>query len=385
LKNIFDNIYNNFSDNIDEDRFGVRDKVKNYEESINSYLSYSKERISKSRVIIDKVNIFSFLYNKLENEDSKNLLIHVLTYLILGDKKVKLPLNTKDYWNEREKIKKMLVKDDYIQTNFQGWKLFYTDLKELGYPIKLYIVALGIHNIYGVKQYEYRDNTTVIKADKGDYVIDGGACWGDSTLYFANEVGKTGRIYSFEFVPENLEVLNTNIDLNDGLKSNINIIKKALWHRSEEMLNFSYHGPGTSVDNQSEGLDVIKVESIKIDDFVETNNVPKIDFIKFDIEGSELNALKGAVRTIKKYKPKLAVSIYHKLKDFYDIPEFISSLKLNYKFYLGHSTTYSEETVLFCKVERMNLFRKAIDIILPKGSRRRKIIADVYHKIFNMK
>ncbi len=385
LKNILDNIYNYFPDNIDEDRFGSRNKTRNEFQDINSYISYSKDRLRKSSSLLDKVNLFSFLFEKLENEQSKELLIDVLTYLILGYDKVKLPLNTNDYWDKREKIKAMMVSDDYLQTNFLDWKLYYCELKELGYPIKLYNVALGIHNIYVVKQYEYIENSVVIKADKGDYVIDGGACWGDSTLYFANEIGKTGRVYSFEFVPENLEVLNKNIDLNEELKSNINVVKNALWSSSGEILKFSYNGPGTSVDNQTENQDSVEVKSIKIDDFVESNNIPKIDFIKFDIEGAELNALKGATKTIKKYKPKLAISIYHKLEDFYDIPELISLLKLNYKFYLGHSTTYGEETVLFCKADSKNLMSNVIDLILPKGSRRRKFIADIYHKIFDKK
>ena len=69
-----------------------------------------------------------------------------------------------------------------------------------------------------------------------------------------------------------------------------------------------------------------------------------------DIEGAELNALIGAKEVINKFKPKLAISIYHDIYDFFKIPEFIESLKLNYKFYLDHFTPFRYETVLFAKV-----------------------------------
>ena len=49
---------------------------------------------------------------------------------------------------------------------------------------------------------------------------------------------------------------------------------------------------------------------------------------------------------LKKYKPKLAISIYHSLDDFVDIPLFLNSLNLGYKFYIKHGTIHHEETVL---------------------------------------
>ncbi len=70
-----------------------------------------------------------------------------------------------------------------------------------------------------------------------------------------------------------------------------------------------------------------------------------------DIEGAEPLALKGAVETIKRFKPKLAIAIYHSMDDFIKIPIWIIELNLGYKLYLGHYTIHSEETIIFAKVE----------------------------------
>lgn len=66
-----------------------------------------------------------------------------------------------------------------------------------------------------------------------------------------------------------------------------------------------------------------------------------------DIEGFEMKALNGAINTIKKYKPTLAICIYHKYTDFIDIPEFILNLNLGYKLYVRHHSNNFTETVLY--------------------------------------
>jgi hypothetical protein len=87
--------------------------------------------------------------------------------------------------------------------------------------------------------------------------------------------------------------------------------------------------------------------TLTIDDLAEQRNLQKVDFIKMDIEGTELQALRGAVQTVQRYKPKLAISVYHRLADFYEIPEYLDSLSLGYRFFLRHYTIHAEETVLF--------------------------------------
>lgn len=67
-----------------------------------------------------------------------------------------------------------------------------------------------------------------------------------------------------------------------------------------------------------------------------------------DIEGAEINALKGAEKTIKGYKPKLAICVYHKKEDIWEIPKLILSYVPEYKLYLRHYSPFKDETVLYC-------------------------------------
>ena len=66
-----------------------------------------------------------------------------------------------------------------------------------------------------------------------------------------------------------------------------------------------------------------------------------------DIEGAELNALKGAEETIRAFRPKLAISAYDKDNDLFDLADYLNSLAIGYRFYLDHFTIFHEETILF--------------------------------------
>ena len=73
-----------------------------------------------------------------------------------------------------------------------------------------------------------------------------------------------------------------------------------------------------------------------------------IRFIKADVEGYEMDMLRGAERIIREHKPCLAISLYHKLTDYYEIPLYIKSLVPEYKMKVRHHSTDFPETVLYC-------------------------------------
>lgn len=74
----------------------------------------------------------------------------------------------------------------------------------------------------------------------------------------------------------------------------------------------------------------------------------KVTYIKMDIEGMEMDALKGGSEIIRRYKPKLAISVYHKMEDIIEIPYYINSLELGYELYLRHYWDCNgTDTILF--------------------------------------
>jgi FkbM family methyltransferase len=308
------------------------------------------QELESLRRIEPHLEALSSLYALLADEYSRSTLVRVLAYRLLGYRRVKLPLNTSQYWSQRGSIRALIKSDETLSVTFPSLVLNHLDLHQLGYPIELYFAPMGVMATFILKQYEYGKRKPAIKAEAGDYVIDGGGGWGDTALYFAERVGKGGKVFTFEFVPENLAILQRNRDLNPQLSSTIELVRKALWECTGAKVAFSPHGPGTSLmrDCGNNGhQNTQEVTTTSIDDFVRERNLPRVDFLKMDIEGAELGALKGAEKTLRSFKPKLAISLYHQDEDFVSIPAYLDRLGIGYTFYLDHFTTYGEETILF--------------------------------------
>jgi predicted transposase YdaD len=65
-----------------------------------------------------------------------------------------------------------------------------------------------------------------------------------------------------------------------------------------------------------------------------------------DIEGAEMEAIKGGADTILSRSPKLALSVYHKTRDLYEIPLLVHQLNPSYRLYLRHFGNYFDDTLL---------------------------------------
>ena len=100
--------------------------------------------------------------------------------------------------------------------------------------------------------------------------------------------------------------------------------------------------PSSTLDGDS-----LQTPTITLDEFVRERKLPRVDFLKMDIEGAELQALKGAAETIRTFRPKLAISLYHREADLVTIPDYLNGMGAGYGFRLDHFTVYGEETVLF--------------------------------------
>jgi len=81
--------------------------------------------------------------------------------------------------------------------------------------------------------------------------------------------------------------------------------------------------------------------------YLDNLSIPNPTFIKMDIEGEEVRALLGAKSTIARHHPKLAISVYHNVGDFYRIPRIILKIQDKYDVYIRHYTESIYETVMF--------------------------------------
>lgn len=285
-------------------------------------------------------------YNMFDDTYSKDIFLMVALYRISGSPILRFPIYYSKHYLQIDKIEDMIIDNtDEIVIWNDKMVLKKYDLSKIGYDLKLWYSPLGILTNFDIEQYRYLD---FVKVEKGDNVLDCGACYGDTALYFASKT-KDGSVYSFEFMPENLDLFEKNMQLNPKYKSQIHLCQKAVSDVSDEEVSFCINGPGTRCTKDNLEGDA-KVKTITIDDFVLQNNIEKIDFIKMDIEGFEELALKGAINTIRKFKPKLAICAYHKKDDLIVLPQLIKSILPEYKLYIDHFTVNRTETVIFAKV-----------------------------------
>lgn len=206
-------------------------------------------------------------------------------------------------------------------------------------------VVLALHK--EGRLYRYKKGDVCIEVSKGDTLIDAGIGWGDTTIYLAQlaDAPSGGHSYAFDILEQGIAALGEQLQLNPAVK-NITPILGALSDKDGEKVNISPPSPGASIVYEDTGSHAL---TITIDQFVKSNDIKKIDFIKMDIEGAEVPALKGAVNVIKLFKPKLAISAYHKWDDLLEIPMLINNMRSDYNYYLDCTTGFGGEAVLYCK------------------------------------
>lgn len=169
--------------------------------------------------------------------------------------------------------------------------------------------------------------------------VDCGALDGKTSMYMYEWYhGNVDRMWIFEPDRQSLQKCRKNLEELQNV--HYDIIDKAVYS-SKTRLFFDDTGNGMAGINP-DGKTV--VDTISLDEAIGDNNP---GFIKMDIEGAELEALKGARGLIQKYKPKLAVCVYHRPEDIETIPKLLLEYNADYKFYFRHYSMTMNETVLY--------------------------------------
>ena len=179
----------------------------------------------------------------------------------------------------------------------------------------------------------------VVKFSDEEVFVDCGGYTGDTIEAFLKAVdNKFKHIYSFEPDERNFKILTKYVE---GLeqKDKIKAIKAGVYYKSSV---FYLQGEEMAIACTNEATDR-KVEVCAIDDVVKFAPT----YIKMDIETFETYALLGAMESIVKYKPKLAISIYHKFDDLWNIPLLLKQWVSEYDLYIRHYECYQAETVVY--------------------------------------
>jgi FkbM family methyltransferase len=165
----------------------------------------------------------------------------------------------------------------------------------------------------------------------GDIVLDCGANVG----VYAQTALATGAklVVAIEPAPENLECLRRNLarDIADG---RVVVCPKGVWDK-EDTLTLNRDPKNSARDSlfplQGSSIDELQVPLTTIDKLVADLNLPRVDFIKMDIEGAERNAVLGARDTLRRYKPRMALCVYHRQGDETAIPREVLKIVPSYR------------------------------------------------------
>ena len=199
----------------------------------------------------------------------------------------------------------------------------------------------GYYRLSGYNEYYHPQ----VPLRPGDVVIDGGISADiHSQRAFCRSIGDQGRLYGFEPDPAGFAAAASQIAGQDGCR-NFQLVSLGLWSE-KTALPFASGGDESRVAADGRQGNTV-CEMTTVDAFVAENDLKRVDCIKLDVEGAEMQALEGAAATLARSRPRLTISVYHRPEDLFAIPLYLKDLLPNSRFYLGHHTACALETVLY--------------------------------------
>jgi FkbM family methyltransferase len=179
------------------------------------------------------------------------------------------------------------------------------------------------------------------KINTGD-IFDIGTNVGAFTIKTACNLDADTQVHAFEPNPHVFSLLNENMTLNSCKNVILNPIGLGLIN-SEVWFNWSFQNSGGGRFNQTGSGEKLSITTL--DDYVQKSQVTKISFIKIDVEGYEMNVLKGGEQTIKTYRPKMFIELDdNNLKDQGGSAAGLVEMLETWGYAITHSETKSKVT-----------------------------------------
>ena len=283
---------------------------------------------------------------QLADDESRNLLKQLLAFRALGPRRIDPPKDVEQMLAYYSRAATTKIGEGTVKLDPYEVALYRVPFEEAEIQLECWLG--NVVATFFERQYYFARRDVKIAPREGDVVIDAGACFGDTALAFATTTGPSGQIHSFEPLPSQRSIYLQNRQRNSSLMDRLHVHEFALDKVSGRTLRFADAGAASRAVNGDAGVDV---KTISIDDFVETAGLSRVDFIKMDIEGAESAALAGARATIRKYRPRLAISAYHSLADLTGLMSQIVEVEPSYRCFIDHHSIHAEETVLYAAAE----------------------------------
>lgn len=183
------------------------------------------------------------------------------------------------------------------------------------------------------------------RLDRNVVLLDGGAYIGDTIeQLFSLLGGPCKKVYAFEPNPETFQKLEKRTaqfgDLIERLPYGLDC--------RDSTSNFRNDDAGSRLVDDGE----ITVRTVDAGAFLRERETEPPTFIKLDIEGKEQDVLRSAADFIRDNRPDLAVSIYHRLEDLWEIPLQLHWICPDYQIYIRHQSNYYTETICYATAGR---------------------------------
>jgi FkbM family methyltransferase len=302
--------------------------------------------------LLDDLGPFARTFDLLVDDQARRTMVNVLAQRVLGPARVVLDLEPYAYREVFARLHtRCLTTIGAVQQPYTPleWTINAFDLRGLGIPVTVAGNGLPVAQTFLLGQYALRHDRTV-GPWPGDHALDIGACWGETALWLANAVGTGGRVLGFEPAPVNRQVLDANLAANPEIAPRITILPDLVGRRDSGPVAFPLAGAGAqavAIEDAGTLKGHLTLRPTALDDLLDARGRDRVDFVKIDVEGAELDVLAGAVEMLERDRPRLAIAIYHRPDDLATIPAFLDDLGLGYGFHLQASTLCEIDCVLF--------------------------------------
>jgi FkbM family methyltransferase len=206
--------------------------------------------------------------------------------------------------------------------------------------LQLSLFRMGLNTGYGNYRHldaQYFNEITLppLRGIEEVTYVDCGAYNGDTYLELS-KILQLGESYLFEPDPSNYKELVVAIRSSHLVPT---LLPLAVSNEYKILL-FNSGGEGASVSEDG----TVRIAAVSLDEIL---NNKEIHFVKFDVEGGEIDAITGASSLLTKNRPVLAISLYHRPEDLWKIPDLLQKLCTNYSFYIRQHFYNSFDSVMY--------------------------------------